>query len=316
MDLKASKVAKEALEYESRQDVKKNAIKKFLAKVEGLGPDLDDLEACGNYSLHVKMCLKALKQIRLNLVKSLELFENILACPIQYEGVLINWIRAYEINKIRENRYKVTQNSYKDKHDRNHPLLYYKIFKNYLNYILMAEGMYVCIDINYIWKYIGKQYDGINLLDSFYIIQAKSYLRSNILKSVKKIKRAYSKDKNNQLFGYFFVKYKIEAIKIAQEPMIKKNSKIFDTVNQIQSVGLIGKYKAKLAYLLCELFFIYNSYEKSLEYYKKAEKLFNKPFSDYLLCKKKLVTLKLIEDKLNFRTSDKKHNSELLNDNK
>ena len=312
MQLKALLIGKEALSYENSETLKREAIKKYITETESLISSLDSINFRTVKNVHaindnyISLCINGLIQIRDNTKKSLNIFEELLICPLKYEGIFLNWIRAYKLNKIREQKYKILQECYEDKQDRNHPLFYYKIFKEYLDYIIKVKDYYLNINIEKLWNCFGKEYGNISIKDSFFIIKAKSYLRSNICKSVKKIKYAYNQENSHIVIKYFYVKYKIELIKFNQEVSKQKISKIFKGVNELCSAGLSEKHMAKMLYLLSELYFIHQAYDKSLELYKESKILFTSQTSQYLNNKSRLLTEKFLEDKVKYSQNCKK----------
>ena len=300
MKLKALAVGKDALAYESKDKAKKTAIVNFINEISSListfkiinFAELKIIRFCND--LYLSSCIQVLHEIKYDQVKSLDIFEALLINPIKYEGILLNWLRAYKTNKIRETRYKITQSCLEDKSDRNHPLFYYKLFKKYLDLNVLAEGTYIGISIYDIWKGVGKEYTRISVRDSFFIIQAKSYLRSNIFKSAKKIKKAYMQGNAHTAVKYLFVKYKIEAAKFNQEISKKKFNRIFSGVSDICKDGLDESQTAKILYLMSELYYINRYYEKSLELYKESALIFSKISKNYLLSKKRLLNERLL----------------------
>lgn len=300
MKLKALSVGKEALGFPCKIEVKRNAILSFIRNTEPLkNLDFSDIRTVKVLNdRYLSLCVQVLIQIKFSQVKDLELFEDLMKFPLRYEGIFLNWIRAYKVNKIRENRYKITQNSYEDKRDPHHPLFYYKAFKNYLHDIKASHGMYLGLDIAVIWKNIGKEFCEISLNELFFIIQAKSYLRSDIFKSVKKIKKAYLYGSSNKIIKYLFVKYKVEAAKLTQEVSKKKMNRVFQAVNELSKLGLTDRQTAKVLYMVSELHYINRAFGKSLELYKESSFIFNKLKIRYLTSKKRLISERLLEDKL------------------
>ena len=144
MKLKALSVGKEALGFPCKIEVKRNAILSFIRNTEPLkNLDFSDIRTVKVLNdRYLSLCVQVLMQIKFNQVKDLKLFEDLMKFSLRYEGILLNWIRAYKVNKIRESRYKITQNCYEDKRDHNHPLFYYKVFKKLQNFCIRGRGLY------------------------------------------------------------------------------------------------------------------------------------------------------------------------------
>jgi hypothetical protein len=172
-------------------------------------------------------------------------FFRSLSCPFRFEAVLLNWVRAYRVNKSRESLFKINENSQDDKLDPLHPLFYYKIFKNYLNGILRAENFYLGMKLNQIFEEIGKDYYGLKVFDCFCIVQAKSYARTNIRKSVVKLMKNCEKFSVHPLVKYFLIKFEVEYRKIIGRNKNKKMLKLSVIFEDIVSVGLSQKYVEK-----------------------------------------------------------------------
>ena len=152
LNLKALSIGKQALQY-SKPGIKTQVITSFLLETEKVLMNLENFNnvvsnSLAKYDNFIELCGIALENLKNTTNLSLNVFEELLYCPIKHQGIFLNWIRAYKFNKTREEKCKVTQSSYEDKNDRNHPLFYYRIFKNYLKYILLAENFYIGINFN------------------------------------------------------------------------------------------------------------------------------------------------------------------------
>ena len=137
MNLKALSIGKQALQY-SKPGIKTQVITSFLLETEKVLMNLENFNnvvsnSLAKYDNFIELCGIALENLKNTTNLSLNVFEELLYCPIKHQGIFLNWIRAYKFNKTREEKCKVTQSSYEDKNDRNHPLFYYKIFKNLKN---------------------------------------------------------------------------------------------------------------------------------------------------------------------------------------
>ncbi|OMJ68522.1 hypothetical protein SteCoe_34000 [Stentor coeruleus] len=313
MELKAEKIARKALLYKSTSDIKEKALVRFIEDCKGKKMFLENLDftvmpkRIGDFSEYLQYCIRLLVEIKTKKPKSLDIFEKVLECPIRFEGILINWFRAYEVNKIRYEKVKDSDTEKEDKQDPNHPLFYYKVFKEYLKLIIKAENKYFHIDINALWRVFGKDYPKLSLQDSFFLIQFKSYLRTNLTKSIKKIKASLESTTSSPFLRYFYIKYKLHKLKAQSKHLLKPKNNLFSffTTDFFSFIGT--KYTAKCHYFQSELYFLNKDFKKSLSSYKDSKTTWEYLNGDYLKNKKRTLTLESIEEKIIFQKSDLKN---------
>lgn len=306
MELQAGKIARKALLYKVSSEIKEKVLVRFIEYCKEKTVFLESLDfnmvpkRAVDFSWYLQSCMRILVEIKTQKPKSLDMFEKVMECPIRFEGVVINWFRAYEVNKIRYAKVKDSDTEKEDKQDLNHPLYYYKVLKEYLKFMIKAENKYLHIDINALWKVFGKEYPMLSLQDSFFLIQFKSYLRTSLKKAVKKLKLSLELTKPNPFLNYFYIKYKLHKLKTESKDISKSSDHLFSLFTT-EFFSLIGpKYTAKCLYFLTELHFLNKDFEKSLSTYKDAQIAWEYLNGDYLYSKKRTLTLQDIQERVRF----------------
>ena len=249
----AASCAKQAISYKVSTWQKQQVLKNFLIEINekelALNGINENLDIQDEYLNQILIIIKLLKGNGQNF----ELFYKVLQNPFRFEGVLVNWHRAYQINKARESLYKYNLNAKDDKLDPLHPLYYYKIFKKYLQGMVKAESTYLSLKVSKLFELLGKDYFGIQLFDCFCILQAKSYARTNIRKSVVKLRKNCEKSKVHHLVKYFLIKFELELMKLVKKKSKKRLSQVNKIFLEIFEFGLSSKYKDKCKFYMSQI---------------------------------------------------------------
>lgn len=266
MQLRAKTIASQAVAYKKSSVFKYSALTSYL---QDLNSDQEKLNSSAFLKTRIKdpylsQILSIIKSLNSNFSIQLEPFQSVLDCPLRYEGVILNWHRAYKLNKVRENLYKVDLNYAEDKEDVFHPLLYYKIFKKYLDLIIKSETCYLGLGIDNLWKSIGKDYCGLKIKDCFWVLRAKSFSRCNLKKSVEGLRKYCESSDVHVLVKYFLVKFEVELAKLTKKKMKKRIGRMLEDFHQIVSSGLGPRFIAKAWYKQSELFYELEMHDKAL----------------------------------------------------
>lgn len=273
MHKKAKMLAIQAITYKKSSIHKFQALKAFLEFFQCeeehlLSSNPLQSQLKDPYLSEIKSIINALNS---NLPVQLETFQSVLNCALRYEGIIVNWHRAYKLNKIRASLYKIVQNYKQDKLDNFHPLFYYKIFKSYLNLIIKAKSCYLNFEIDTLWKSIGKDYFGLSIEDCFFIIKAKSFSRCNLKKSVTVLRKQCENNESHLLLKYFFVKFEVELIKLTKKISNKRREKLLKDLDFVLNSSLAPIFIFKTLYRQAELYYELGIFDKALESLKNSK---------------------------------------------
>ena len=249
----AASCAKQAISYKVSSWQKHQVLNNFIQEISEKEVALNGINENSNmqdeYLNQILMAIKLIKGKGQNFEPLCKVLQN----PFRSEGVLVNWHRAYQINKARESLYKYNLSAKDDKLDPLHPLYYYKIFKQYLPGMLRAESVYLSIKVSKLFELLGKDYFGIQLFDCFCILQAKSYARTDIRKSVVKLRKNCEKVKVHHLVKYFLIKFELELMKLVKKKSKKRLSQNNSIFLEIFEFGLSSKYKDKCKFYMSQI---------------------------------------------------------------
>lgn len=302
MQKKAELLAIQTLTYKKSSVQKFQALKSFLESLQYEEQSINSSKPLqsplkDSYLLEIQSIINTLNS---NLPVKLEAFQSVLNCPLRYEGIIVNWHRAYKLNKIRESLYKTGQTHKQDKTDNFHPLFYYKVFKSYLNLIIKAQSFYLGFQIDTLWKSIGKDYCGLNIEDCFFIVKAKSFSRCNLKKSVAVLRKHCEACDPPMLLRYFLLKYEVELIKLTKKKIIKRREKLFKDFDTVLNSSLAPLFIFKTLYKQTELFYELGMFERAqaslkssavFKFSKKVLKITEQLIEQQILSKKSKLNI-------------------------
>lgn len=90
----------------------------------------------------------------------------------------------------------------------------------------MAYDSQINIKPAYLWNLAGKYYGFLSLHDTITIIKAKSYLRTNLPKSLKILKLAILKPTVHPIFLYLISKYKLQLLYLTRNKSVESFEKV------------------------------------------------------------------------------------------
>jgi hypothetical protein len=109
-----------------------------------------------------------------------------------------------------------------------------------------------------LWAIFGKGLGEMDLKVTFRIMQAKSLLRTNVLKAIQKVRKAGK----SSVGLYYQAKFSIALIKFQKTASDSNFQQIFNLLNDFYlGKGVSQEYQVKVFYMQAELSFMTKSYQ-------------------------------------------------------